>query len=161
MPNQGVSSIDPATKTVHLRDGSTLPYELFLGIPVHRVPAVVEASGLAVDGWIPVDKANLSTRFSDVYAIGDVTSAPGPKSGFIAESAGRAVAEHLIVRLREAGTAKPYDGAGSCFIEFGDHKVGRIDVDFLTGHSFIEASLQGAEEKKQFAASRRRSWFES
>jgi len=165
LPNQGIASIDPATKTAHLRDGSTLPYELFLGIPVHCVPAVVEASGLAVDGWIPVNKANLSTQFADVYAIGDVTSAPVPKAGIFAESAGRAVAEHLIVRLREAGTAKPYDGAGSCFIEFGDQKVGRVDVDFLTGPSvvapFTEASLQGAEEKKQFAASRRRFWFES
>jgi len=165
VPNQGIASIDPARKTAHLRDGSTLPYDLFLGIPVHRVPAVVEASGLAVDGWVPVNKANLSTQFPDVYAIGDVTSAPVPKAGIFAESAGRAVAEHLIVRLREEGTAKPYDGAGACFIEFGDQKVGRVDVDFLTGPSvtapFTEASLQGAEEKKEFAASRRRFWFES
>lgn len=165
MPNQRIASIDPGTKTAHLRDGSTLPYDLFLGVPVHRVPEVVAASGLAVDGWIPVDKANLSTRFPDVYAIGDVTSAPVPKAGIFAESAGRAVAEHLIVRLREEGTAKPYDGAGACFIEFGDQKVGRVDVDFLTGPAvtapFTEATIQGAEEKKEFAASRRRLWFES
>ncbi len=165
MPDRGVSAVDPATRTVHLRDGTTLPYDLFLGIPVHRVPAVVQASGLAVDGWIPVDKANLSTRFTDVYAIGDVTSAPVPKAGIFAESAARAVAEHLIVRLREEGTARPYDGAGACFIEFGDHKVGRVDVDFLTGPSvtapFTEPSLQGAEEKKEFASSRRKLWFAS
>ncbi|MEX1253641.1 MAG: FAD-dependent oxidoreductase [Dehalococcoidia bacterium] len=161
--NQVVASIDPATKTARLRDGDTMPYDLFLGIPVHRVPAVVEASGLAVDGWIPVDKANLSTRFPDVYAVGDVTSAPVPKAGIFAESAARAVAEHLTVRLRQQGTPKPYDGAGSCFIEFGDRTVGRVDVDFLTGPSvvapFTDASLQGAEEKKEFAASRRRFWF--
>jgi sulfide:quinone oxidoreductase len=161
--NQVVASIDPATKSARLRDGSTMPYDLFLGIPVHRVPSVVAASGLAVDGWIPVDKTNLSTHFPDVYAVGDVTSAPVPKAGIFAESAARAVAEHLTVRLRQAGKAKPYDGAGSCFIEFGDHKVGRVDADFLTGPSvvapFTEASLQGAEEKKDFAASRRRLWF--
>jgi sulfide:quinone oxidoreductase len=161
--SQGVASIDSASKTARLRDGSTVAYDLFLGIPVHRVPAVVEASGLAVDGWIPVEKANLSTRFPDVYAVGDVTSAPVPKAGIFAESAARAVAEHLTVRLQQAGTARPYDGAGSCFIEFGDHKVGRVDVDFLTGPSvvapFTEASLQGAEEKKEFAASRRKRWF--
>jgi len=161
--NQVVGSIDPGTKAARLRDGSTMRYDLFLGIPVHRVPAVVEASGLAVDGWIPVDKANLSTRFPDVYAVGDVTSAPVPKAGIFAESAGRAVADHLTVRLRQEGTAKPYDGAGLCFIEFGDHKVGRVDVDFLTGPSvvapFTDASLQGAEEKKEFAASRRSFWF--
>lgn len=163
IPNQGVVSIDPARKTVHLRDGSAMPYELFLGIPVHRVPAVVEESGLALDGWIPVDKANLLTRFPGVYAIGDVTSAPVPKAGIFAESAARAVADHLTVRLRDSGAAKPYDGAGSCFIEFGDHRVGRVDVDFLTGPSvtapFTPQSLEGAAEKQEFAASRRRLWF--
>jgi len=165
VPNQGVTAIDPAAKTARLRDGTTIPYDFFLGVPVHRVPAVVQASGLAADGWIPVDKANLSTRFPDVYAVGDVTSAPVPKAGIFAESAARAVAEHLIVRLRNEGTAKPYDGAGSCFIEFGDHKVGRVDADFLTGPSvvapFTEASLEGAQEKKEFASSRRARWFGS
>lgn len=163
VPDQVVTALDPANKVALLQDGRSLPYDLFLGIPVHRVPAVVEASGLAVDGWIPVEKTNLATRFPDVYAIGDVTSAPVPKAGIFAESAGRAVAEHLIVRRRQAGAAKPYDGAGSCFIEFGDHKVGRVDADFLTGPSvvapFTEASLQGAEEKKEFASTRRLRWF--
>ena len=165
VPGKRVTSIDPATKTAHVDDGATMPYELFLGVPVHRVPDVVEASGLAVGGWIPVDKTDLSTSFPDVYAIGDVTSAPVPKAGIFAESAGRAVAEHLIVRFREEGVAKPYDGAGACFIEFGENKVGRVDVDFLTGPSvtapYTEASIQGAEDKKEFAASRRKLWFEN
>jgi sulfide:quinone oxidoreductase len=161
--DQGVASIDPATKTALLRNGSSLAYDLFLGVPVHRVPEVVEASGLAVNGWIPVDRANLATRFPGVYAVGDVTSAPVPKAGIFAESAARAVADDIMVRLRGEGTAKPYDGAGSCFIEFGDRTVGRVDVDFLTGPSvtapFTAPSLQGAEEKNEFAASRRRLWF--
>jgi sulfide:quinone oxidoreductase len=165
IPNQAVTGLDPAKKVALLRDGQPLPYDLFLGIPIHRVPAVVEESGLAVDGWIPVDKANLATRFANVYAVGDVTSAPVPKAGIFAESAGRAVAEHLIAQLKGGGSPKPYDGAGACFIEFGDHKVGRVDVDFLTGPSvvapFTEASLEGAAEKKEFASTRRRLWFGS
>ena len=163
IPNQGIDSIDAAAKTARLRDGGKLPFDVFLGIPRHRVPAVVEAAGLAENGWIPVDKANLATRFPNVYAVGDVTSAPVPKAGIFAESAARAVVEHLIVQLRKSGTAKPYDGAGSCFIEFGEHKVGRVDADFLTGPSvtapFTPASLQGAEEKAEFARSRRQLWF--
>ena len=163
VPNQGVAAIDPAKKTIQLRDATAVPYDLFLGVPKHRVPAVVEASGLAVDGWIPVDRANLSTRFPNVYAVGDVTSAPVPKAGIFAESAARAVAEHLIVSLRNEGTAKPYDGAGSCFIEFGDRTVGRVDVDFLTGPSvvapFTAPTLQTAAEKGEFASSRRALWF--
>jgi sulfide:quinone oxidoreductase len=163
IPDQVVTELDSAKKIAILRDGRALPYDLFLGVPIHRVPAVVEASGLAVDGWIPVDKANLATRFANVYAVGDVTSAPVPKAGIFAESAGRAVAEHLIAQLRGGGSPKPYDGAGACYIEFGEHKVGRVDADFLTGPSvvapFTEASLEGAREKKEFASSRRARWF--
>ncbi len=163
VPSQCVTSIDPATKTAQLRDGGALAYDHFFGVPVHRVPDVVAASGLAVGGWIPVDKANLSTRFENVYAIGDVTSAPVPKAGIFAESAARAVAEHLIVQLRKQGTATPYDGAGSCYIEFGDRRVGRVDVDFLTGPAvtapYIEPTIQTAADKREFARSRRAFWF--
>jgi sulfide:quinone oxidoreductase len=163
VPDQVVTGIDPAKKVATLRDGRTLPYDLFLGIPVHRVPSVVQESGLAVNGWIPVDKANLATRFPNVYAVGDVTSAPVPKAGVFAESAARAVAEHLIATIRHEGTPTPYDGAGSCYIEFGEHKVGRVDADFLTGPSvtapFTIASLEGAEQKKEFGATRRALWF--
>ena len=45
--------------------------------PIHRAPAVVEESALAVDGWIPVDHTTFATSFPNVYAVGDVTSAPG------------------------------------------------------------------------------------
>jgi sulfide:quinone oxidoreductase len=163
VPDQVVTSLDPAKQIAFLRDGRSLPYDLVLGIPIHRAPAVAEDSGLAIDGWIPVDKANLATRFPHVYAVGDVTSAPVPKAGVFAESAARAVAEHLIAQLRGGGSPKPYDGAGSCFIEFGEHKVGRVDADFLTGPSvtapFYGPSLEMAEEKREFASTRRRHWF--
>ena len=163
IPDQVVTGLDPAKKVAVLRDGNHLAYDLFLGVPVHRVPAVVEASGLAVDGWIPVDRGNLATRFRDVYAIGDVTSAPVPKAGMFAESAGRAVAEHLIAQIRDGGSPAPFDGAAACYIEFGDHKVGRVDADFLTGPSptgpFTAASLETAQEKKAYAETRRQRWF--
>jgi sulfide:quinone oxidoreductase len=88
-----------------------------------------------------------------------------PKAGIFAESAARAVAEHLIVQLRNQGVAKPYDGAGSCFIEFGDRSVGRVDVDFLTGPSvsapFTPPTLETAADKQEFATSRRKLWFGS
>jgi sulfide:quinone oxidoreductase len=163
VPNQVVTGVDPAKKLASLRDGSTMPYDLFLGVPIHRVPAVVEASGLAVNGWVPVDKANLATRFPNVYAVGDVTSAPVPKAGVFSESAARAVGEHLIATLKGEGTPTPYDGAGSCYIEFGEHRVGRVDADFLTGPSvtapFTAPSLEGAAQKLEFGSTRRKRWF--
>ena len=38
-----VAALDPATHEAVLDDGTRLPYDLFLGIPVHRAPAVRRA----------------------------------------------------------------------------------------------------------------------
>jgi hypothetical protein len=45
-----------------------MPRDLFLGVPVHRAPAVVEASGLTVNRWIPANSRTLETAFPGVYA---------------------------------------------------------------------------------------------
>jgi sulfide:quinone oxidoreductase len=164
VPERRVASIDPQTNEAVLDDGSRLAFDLFLGIPVHRVPTVVEASGMAVDGWISVDPGTLASRFPGVYAVGDVTSVGTPKAGVFAEGAARVVADHLIARIRGAAAPAGYDGTGSCYIEFGDHEVGRVDVDFFStpGHptgTFVAPSAATAAEKADFASSRRTRWF--
>src|SRR5699024_6460044 len=63
-PNRLVRSLDPQRHVAVLADGDELPFDLFLGVPAHRVPAVVAESGLCVDGWIPVDPLTLETRFA-------------------------------------------------------------------------------------------------
>jgi len=74
-----VKGLDPDRKLALLSDGSAMPFDLFLGVPVHRVPAVVEESGLTVDGWVPVDPRTLETAFPGVYAVGDVASVGIPR----------------------------------------------------------------------------------
>jgi sulfide:quinone oxidoreductase len=162
-PQTVVASLDPATHTATLRDGSTLHYDLFLGIPVHRAPAVVEASGLAVDGWIPVDHTTFATQFPNVYAVGDVTSAPVPRVGVIAEGEAGTVADVLVHRLRGGEEPPPYPGIATCYIEFGGAEVAKFEVNFLGGPSpygvFAEPSLALAASKKEFGAVRRKRWF--
>jgi sulfide:quinone oxidoreductase len=163
IPERRVAALDPGAGTATLDDGTKLPSDLFAGIPVHRVPAVVEASGLAVDGWVPVEAATLETRFPGVYAVGDVTSVGTPKAGVFAEGAGRVVADRIIAMVRGDGSPDPYDGRGACYIEFGEGRVGRVDVDFLSGPgptaSFAPPSLEIHEDKSDFARSRRARWF--
>ena len=79
-PGPARAGSGPVGTRRELSDGTEMPYDLFLGVPVHRVPAVVAESGLAVDGWIPVDPLTLETAFPDVYAVGDVTSVGTPKA---------------------------------------------------------------------------------
>ena len=156
--------LDPATKVAHLRDGRELPFDLFLAVPVHVAPAVVVESGLTEqDGWIAVDKATLATKFPDVYAVGDVASAPVPRAGVIAEGEASTVADVLINQLNGGPAPAPFAGEITCYVEMGDDTIGRVNVNFLSGPApvavFIPPLLEGAEEKRQFAATRRHRWF--
>jgi len=164
IPDHVVASLDEATNEAVLDDGMRLPFDLFLGIPVHRAPAVVEASGMTQGGWIPVEPRTLATRFPGVYAVGDVTSVGTPKAGMFAEGAARVVADQLIARIRGADEPPGYDGKGACYIEFGGDQVARVDVDFFStpGHptgAFVAPSMATATEKADFASIRRARWF--
>ncbi len=159
-----VDALDPATHEAVLSDGARLPYDLFLGIPVHRAPAVVLASGLAEDGWIPVEKGSAATRFPGVYAVGDVTSVGTAKAGVYAERAARVIADQLIARIRGEQEPPGYDGTGACWMEFGAHEVARVDVDFFAvpgkpQGTYTAPSEQTAGEKIEFATTRLARWF--
>ncbi len=163
VPNRTVRALDPAHRVAILDDQSEVPYDLFLGVPKHRVPSVVAASGMTEDGWIPVDPKNLKTRFPGVYAVGDVTSVGTAKAGTYSEGAARVVAASLIAELQGSEQPSAYGGAGTCYVEFGEDRVGRVDVDFLSGPSpsgtFKEPSVALVAEKEEFGYSRRSRWF--
>ena len=161
--NSVVRSLDPGTKTAHLADGGEIPFDLFLGVPTHRVPEVVEASGLAVDGWIPVDPRTLETSFPDVYAVGDVASVGTPKAGVFAEGQAAVAAERIIATARAEATGAEYSGNGICYLEFGQGQVAKVDVTFEPGQAphgdFVEPSEAFMLDKREFGSSRIQRWF--
>ncbi len=162
-PGRQVTALDPDRKVVVLADGDELPYDLFLGIPVHRAPAVVLESGLCVDGWIPVDPRTLETTLPGVYAVGDVTSVGTPKAGVFAEGQAAIVAGEIIARHRGRPASQTYDGRGICYVEFGHEHVARVDVTFRSGErptgQFDAPSAIYAADKSEFGSSRIRRWF--
>ncbi|MDQ1732605.1 MAG: sulfide:quinone oxidoreductase [Pseudonocardiales bacterium] len=159
-----VTSLDPGRKLAIFSDGSELPYDLFLGVPVHRAPAVVEQSGMTVDGWIPVDRLTLETAFPGVYAVGDVTSVGTPKAGVFAEGQAAVVAERISAIIRGTAESEEYGGRGSCYVEFGQGRVGRVDVTFVAGKTpdgdFEVPSRALAADKVEFGTSRIQRWFD-
>jgi sulfide:quinone oxidoreductase len=161
VPSVRISSIEEG-KAV-LDDGSTQPFDLFLGVPRHRAPDVVQESGMAENGYIPVDGRTLATTYPGVFAVGDVATVGTPKAGVFAERQASVVAHAILAEVAGGEPATPYDGTGTCYIEFGADRVGRVDVDFFSGEkptgTFVAPSVELVSEKKHFGSSRRARWF--
>jgi sulfide:quinone oxidoreductase len=162
-PQTVVRGLDPERNVALIGEDTEMAYDLFLGVPVHKVPDVVAASGMTVDGWIPVDPLTLETRFPGVYAVGDVTSVGTPKAGVFAEGQAAAAADGISKLIRGAGESAHYDGRGVCYLEFGHNQVAKVDVTFVSGQA-PHGSLEGPSpalvaDKAEFGSSRVQRWF--
>src|SRR5215470_17419731 len=159
-----LKSVDTKRRVVTLDDGREFPYDLFLGVPAIRAAKILEDSGMTEDGYVPVKPKTLETRFPDVYAVGDCARQGTPKAGVFAEGAARAVARTLIARLRNEEVPVTHAGTGSCYIEFGAGRIGRVDVDFFSNPdhpvgTYHEPSVALRADKDHFGSSRRARWF--
>lgn len=152
-------------------DKSADRFNLLIAVPPHRSPQFVEAfSPLVGDaGLISVDRDSLRTSHEGVFAIGDVaavttyTDLPIPRAGVLAEAQGKVVASQIAAELLGTQPAT-FDGEGHCFLEVGGGEAYRIDGHFLDpkGPSFEvseEPSSAMYEDKKEFEATRIKSWF--
>jgi sulfide:quinone oxidoreductase len=159
-----IRSVNPRSRVVTLDDDREFPYDLFLGVPAIRAPKLLEDCGLTEDKYVPVKPRTLETRFPNVYAVGDCARQGTPKAGVFAEGAARAVARALIARLRNEEVPVTHAGTGSCYIEFGAGRIGRVDVDFFSNPdhpigTYYEPSVALRADKEHFGSSRRARWF--
>ena len=154
---------------VRFADGEPLPFDLLLGVPPHRVPAVLADAGLApADGWVAVDPPTLATSYPGVHAIGDCTviglanGMPMPKAGLFAQKEGEVVAARVAASLRGEDPSEEFDGAGACFVEMGGGEASQVQGQFL-GDDLQVALTEPSEaqriEKERFEADRLSAWF--
>jgi sulfide:quinone oxidoreductase len=146
-------------------------FDLLLGVPPHRAPAVVADAGLTRGGaWIPVARLTLETDFPGVYAIGDVTAIPLangqllPKAGVFAEAQGKVVAERIAAAFAGRTAAATFTGEGACFFELGAGTAAMVAGRFLADPPDVRLTEPGPEHlaaKRAFEADRLRSWFGS
>jgi sulfide:quinone oxidoreductase len=146
------------------------PFDLLLGVPPHRPPAVVRESGLVGDsGWVSVKPRTLETQYSGVYAIGDVVQImmpngkPLPKAGIFAEAMGETVAERIAATFAGQEPEATFKGEGGCYLEVGAGQAMMVKGHFLAEPEpeviLTEASPQYLEEKRSFETQRLQTWF--
>ncbi len=166
LPQHLVTGIDPATRTAQLASGETLPYDLFVGIPVHRAPDPLAASGLAVERLGARRPDQPQDRVPQVYALGDVCTGPRtvPKAGIFAESAARVVADDIAASIARRGAACAIRGIGRLLrrVRRRARQQGRGQLPRAARRrrpQRYEPSREYAAEKEEFGASRRARWF--
>jgi sulfide:quinone oxidoreductase len=163
VPGRKLRAVDPDRSVAIYDDDSEIAFDLLMAVPRQRAPLAVRESGLAENGYVPVDPATLATAFPGVYALGDVATQGTPKAGVFAEGAAKTLGAALIAELKGSGELRPHLGQGSCYIEFGAGRIGRVDIDFLSGDGptgiFQTPSAELRAEKREFGASRRARWF--
>src|SRR5918992_2475211 len=172
-PNFSLEKVD--SHYLQFNNKQKKEYTILIGIPFHFLPSVLSTSGLIEKegNWISVDKFTLKTKFSDVFAIGDVTeikinnAVSVPKAGIFAEGQARSVASQIINKINTI-TEEPYniikfDGTGFCFMDTGDGKAGFIDTNFYNSDGPItilkEPSIQYYEQKISFESQRIKEWL--
>jgi sulfide:quinone oxidoreductase len=156
---------------IEFENGNKTNYDLLIGIPPHKVPAVIKSSGLIEEGqnWIDVDKFSLKTKYENVFAIGDVTEikvdqmAIIPKAGIFAEGQAKSVSYQIIDEITNQLHNVKFDGRGFCFMEIGSKKAGYLTADFydITGPiTRLEPPSEESYRKKlDFEKSRIMQWL--
>ena len=99
-----VHSIDPEKKTVIGLYGYKIAYDLLFLIPPHRPAQVLRDCGLAdTENGVRVDYETLSTKWDNVYAIGDCADMPASKAGMVAHQGADVVAHNLAAKITGRG----------------------------------------------------------
>ncbi len=136
-PNTPVSSVDAVGKSIVLKDGGSVGFDLLVAVPPHRPPAVLRESGLAGEtGWVPVDRFTLETKQEGIFAIGDNTTItlsngkPLPKAGVFAHAEAEVVAESIAARLEGRPAPDRFGGKGYCWVEMGEGRAGFAGGNF-------------------------------
>ena len=121
---QNLIAIDGAAKTatfeIKFDDGTSITearqFDMIHVCPPQTAPDFVSASSLANKaGWVEVDEETLQhVRYDNVYALGDVCSAPNAKTAAAVRTQAPVVAFNIINAIKHKPERAIYSGYGSC-----------------------------------------------
>ncbi len=138
--------------------------KLFLGVPKHRAPDVVQESGMAENGYnIPSTGRTLATKYPGVYAVGDVATVGTPKAGVFGRAPGERRSPMLFSPSSPA-QSRPRPTTARLLQHRVRRRPGRrVDVDFFSGRTRPAASRSppsiSSPRRSTFGSSRRARWF--
>ena len=140
VPEFLIERVEPDARRIVSYDEQSLEYDLLISIPLNMGDEVIARSGLGDDlNYVPVDKHTLqSTKFPNIFALGDAASLPTSKAGSVAHFAVDCFADNFLRLIDGLDLLPTFDGHANCFIESGFGKGLLIDFNYdvepLPGH---------------------------
>jgi sulfide:quinone oxidoreductase len=129
-----VDRVDPDTKTLVSMDEREVPFDLLVTVPLNMGADFIARSGLGDDlNYVPVDKHTLlSTKYDNIFALGDASNIPASKAGSVAHFSIELFTENFVEHIAGRPMTKQFDGHANCFIESGHGKGLLIDFNYDT-----------------------------
>lgn len=132
VPEFMVEQVDPDKKALISFEEEEVPYDLLVTVPVNMGAEMVARSGLGDElNHVPVDKHTfLSTRYDNIFALGDAASLPTSKAGSVAHFATELFVENFLRYIDGLEMTEKFDGHANCYIETGFGKGLLIDFNY-------------------------------
>ena len=127
-----VEQIDPERKVLISYDEREVPFDLLVTVPLNMGADFVARSGLGDElSYVPVDRhTQLSTKFDNIFAIGDASDIPASKAGSVAHFSVEIFVDNFLEHIAGRPMTGAFDGHANCFVESGDDKALLIDFNY-------------------------------
>ncbi|MBI5952754.1 MAG: NAD(P)/FAD-dependent oxidoreductase [Chloroflexi bacterium] len=127
-----IMEVDNAKQVIRSYDEREIPYDLFVTIPTNMGSDVIGASGMGDElNFVPVNKNTMqSSKWENVWLIGDASNAPASKAGSVAHFMLDVVVENILRHMEGLEPLPKFDGHANCFIESGNEKGVLIDFNY-------------------------------
>ncbi len=125
--------VDNDDKTLIGYDGTEVPFDLAVVVPLHGGAAYVGRSpGLGDElGFVPTDNATLQSKVRpNIFVLGDAADLPASKAGSVTHFEGEVLVENVTSFLDGDPLSASYDGHANCFVETGFSKALLIDFNY-------------------------------
>ena len=132
VPEFYTERVDPEAKVLVSYEEEEVPYDLLVTVPVNMGAEVIGRSGLGDElNHVPVDKHTfLSTKYDNIFALGDAAALPTSKAGSVAHFAAEVFIENFLRYIDGQEMTSLFDGHANCFIESGFGKGILIDFNY-------------------------------
>ena len=133
-PDFMIERVDPEARKIVSMDEREVPFDLLVTVPLNMGADFVGRSGLGDDlNYVPVDKHTLlSTKYDNIFAVGDASNIPASKAGSVAHFSIDLFPENFINHVSGRPMTAQFDGHANCFVESGHGKGMLIDFNYDT-----------------------------